>query len=637
MSWRFLLSLACLQQSYLLLLRGQYLFWHWEKLKEYPGQEILAAFILGIRFDLSAQVFLLLPLLLYSVFWIGKSWSKTSLFLIYFFWTLPFWIASIVDIELVQFVGRRLTPSALYLLREMGGGGGLSLWIPYWPWLLLQIAILIFFYLLVWSFAGGKVSTTSGKRLSLRELSLRLGLLLVAVVLARGGLQKKPLSYTQAQVSTNTWMNLMVLNTPFSFVKGINKKTLVSPKTSFSESQVRDRVNFSRGRESVLQSRPLGPTNVVLLIMESFALEYLSKPEDSFPPMMPFLEELGRKSLFLTTALANGRRSIEALSSLWVSVPSYMDQPFIASEFASMGLRGLVWELKSRGYGTSFFHGAENGSMHFDSFSKSAGIDQYFGAREYPNSQDHDGAWGIYDEPFFKFFQDQLNAFQEPFFSTFFSLSSHPPYVIPEGLRSEFPEGPLEISQSLRYSDRALKQFFLEAQKQDWFKRTLFVITADHTQKGFRKEFDNPLGRHRVPLLFFYEGYLWPQKVEGWFQHIDVGPSILDFLGFEEQQPVGLARSIFRPGPRTATLFLEPGFLVVSGDHALKVHELTEQDGGELFEVTENGMKSVVGDPRTSIVFSDLNQDFKASLQYFSEGLRAQKYYLNPGSPRERE
>ncbi len=60
--------------------------------------------------------------------------------------------------------------------------------------------------------------------------------------------------------------------------------------------------------------------------------------------------------------------------------------------------------LKEKGYYSAFFHGAPNGSMGFDSFSRMVGFDDYFGLNEYPVKSDFDGMWGVWDEPFLQFF-----------------------------------------------------------------------------------------------------------------------------------------------------------------------------------------------------------------------------------------
>ena len=59
---------------------------------------------------------------------------------------------------------------------------------------------------------------------------------------------------------------------------------------------------------------------------------------------------------------------------------------------------------------------------------------------EYNKDDDFDGSWGIYDGPFMQFFANGLNSKDEPFFSTFFSLSSHPPYILPDSYLRELHE-----------------------------------------------------------------------------------------------------------------------------------------------------------------------------------------------------
>ena len=69
--------------------------------------------------------------------------------------------------------------------------------------------------------------------------------------------------------------------------------------------------------------------------------------------------------------------------------------------------------------------------MGFYGFAKKAGFQKYYGLEEYDNLDDYDGTWGIYDEPFFNFFSQKIKEENKPFFTTFFSLSAHPPYNLP--------------------------------------------------------------------------------------------------------------------------------------------------------------------------------------------------------------
>lgn len=62
-------------------------------------------------------------------------------------------------------------------------------------------------------------------------------------------------------------------------------------------------------------------------------------------------------------------------------------------------------KLRKKGYYTAFFHGAENGSMGFEAFSRATGFQDYYGRTEYNNDDDFDGRWAIWDEEFSSFLQ----------------------------------------------------------------------------------------------------------------------------------------------------------------------------------------------------------------------------------------
>ena len=63
-------------------------------------------------------------------------------------------------------------------------------------------------------------------------------------------------------------------------------------------------------------------------------------------------------------------------------------------------------------------------------FSENHGFEKYYGINEYPNQQDFDGTWGIFDEPYLQYWSNQLSQEKKPFLSSVFTLSSHNPYPV---------------------------------------------------------------------------------------------------------------------------------------------------------------------------------------------------------------
>jgi len=325
----------------------------------------------------------------------------------------------------------------------------------------------------------------------------------------------------------------IVLNTPFSLLRTSGKKPLV--KYNFFEKEKLDEIyNPHYITDS---SRPFTKVNVVIIILESFAREYIGSlcPElegGTYKGYTPFIDSLIKVSLTFDVSIANGKKSIDAMPSILASVPS-LETPYIISHYANNQINGLASLLKTKGYYSAFFHGAANGSMGFDSFARIAGFDTYFGLDQYPDKNDFDGMWGIWDEPFFHFFAEKLNSFQQPFLASIFSISSHHPFKVPEKYKDKFRKGPAPIVEVIGYTDFALKEFFTEISDKPWFRNTLFVITADHTNESIHKEFQNNFGSYSIPIVFYRPGSDLKGMKKRIAQQIDIMPTILNYLNYD--------------------------------------------------------------------------------------------------------
>ena len=222
-----------------------------------------------------------------------------------------------------------------------------------------------------------------------------------------------------------------------------------------------------------------------------------------------------------------------------------MEDPYITSVYSNNNVQTLASVLRDEGYNTSFFHGGKTGTMGFDAFSKLAGFQEYMGMEDFIGEDSYDGSWGIYDEPFFQFFAEQLGRSPKPFFATFFSLSSHHPFKIPNQYKEVYKESEHPILNTVAYADMALKKFFVRAEKESWFDNTLFIVTADHTGPALNPEYATQLGSFAVPLLFYSPAdSLLKGNVEEVVQHVDIFPTTLGHLGYD--QPVfSFGRNLF--------------------------------------------------------------------------------------------
>lgn len=374
-----------------------------------------------------------------------------------------------------------------------------------------------------------------------KEISAFVLTILCAIIIGRGGFGLRPVSALSASYFTAPAKVGLVLNTPFTIVKSYGKQQLEIP-SYYTEDELKK--YFRPTKKSHPQHLFKQKKNVVIVLLESFGSEFVgcAGAPQSFTP---FLDSIASKSLQFKYGIANGKRSIEAIPALYLSMPTWMDEAYITSPYANNKTRSLAEILKEKGYETAFFHGATNGSMRFDEFTKQIGVEHYFGRTEYNNDTHFDGTWGIMDEYFLPWSIQKMNEFKKPFFSTIFTLSSHHPYFIPDNWKGKLKKGKHPLAACINYTDESLRLFMQEAKKQKWYKNTLFVFLADHTPSPVSDRYAMIDEMYHIPILIFDPTQkLQPLSSDIYFQQIDIFPTLLDLLNIPTSY-VGFGNSFF--------------------------------------------------------------------------------------------
>tara|TARA_B100001142_G_scaffold35752_2_gene31559 strand:+ start:25693 stop:27339 length:1647 start_codon:yes stop_codon:yes gene_type:complete len=449
---------------------------------------------------------------------------------IFYITNIPFILLNNIDIEYFRFTQKRSTIDFLQLLQLGEDSKNI---IPqymksYW-------GITVFTTLQCWLVFKIRKIPHNKLKLNLRSAILPLNLLIISlgifIVGARGGLQLKPIKPINAGELINSKNSGLILNTPFCILHSLKNK------------QLRD-YNYFNNEELKTIYSPLHDSsnkliikeNIVILIMESYSKEFVGFYNNG-KGYTPFLDSLMEYSLVFTNAYANGLKSIEALPAITSSIPTLMTNPFITSDYAQNNFESMASHLNNIGYNTSFYHGGIRGTMGFYSFSKKARFKDYFGMEEYGNDSDFDGSWGIYDVPFMQYFANDLNIKEEPFFSTFFSLSSHPPYTLPDDYKQKITNHTknIGIKETIEYSDIAMSKFFKEIQKYNWMKNTIFIITADHTSpESFNNAYKSSISRYSIPLIIFKGDSTLKGINTNTVQQIDIMPTVYDLINYNK-------------------------------------------------------------------------------------------------------
>lgn len=480
-----------------------------------------------------------------------------------------------IDIIYYRFILKRTTASVFDIASYDAGNYRLIIRFFYDFWYivliwLITILLMSWFYSLFIPYPTFKVNSWKNYIISFFAL---LTFSVLSVIGMRGGYMPstRPINMNNAGKYVNATQEMsLVQNTPFCILRTWGKKAF-EIKDYFNSEDELDRIyNPVRVPNPDL---PMKRDNIVIIILESFSREFvgsLNKQIDHghYKGYTPFLDSLISRSLVFPNAFANGRKSIDAIPSITASIPALV-LPYVISERSGNRINSLAGLLSKEGYMTSFFHGAPNGSMGFDSFAKIAGFQSYVGKNEYGQDEGFDGVWGIWDEPFFQFFADEMNKMKEPFFSSIFSVSSHHPFRVPKQYREKFPEENIPVQKCIRYTDFALKEFFDKASKMPWFKNTLFVITADHCAQTDLKEYNTPVNYYAVPLIFYKGDGTLAGKDETLAQQIDIMPSVLGYLNYSKPF-IAFGNNLFdHSSQRFAINYIEDTYQFIIGDHVL--------------------------------------------------------------------
>jgi len=486
-----------------------------------------------------------IPFLLVPFAWLNKKVFRIGRYTLLLLAGFVLLAPNIIDVIYYRFTLKRTTFDVFSFIGTMENEiGGLSLrfLIDFWYMFIVFIVLFVGYIFLI----KRTILNKKNREIAVKyKYQLPVALLFSAILImgGRGSFDMRPLGILHASRVAGPEYAPLVVNSTYTIIKTYGKKDL-EKKDWFSEMELPGIFNPVHYYYSETDSTQ--PLNVVIIISESLSAEHCGFLNGGLPSYTPFLDSLSKHCLVLENMYANGKRSLDGIPAIISSLPPLMRNPFVTSMYSGNEIEGVGSMLGDQGYQTAFFHGGFNGTMNFDGYAAAAGYDQYFGKSEYPGPEsDFDGRWGIFDEPFLQYMAEKCNNFKEPFTSCVFTLSAHHPYTIPDQHKGKFSTGPKPILETIGYADFALKKFFETAAKTNWYKNTLFIITADHTSELYSECYTSVPCNHAIPMLWYYPGdSMLKGRSDVLCQQADILPSIADYLNLNDTI-IAFGNSIF--------------------------------------------------------------------------------------------
>lgn len=546
-----------------------FLFYNLSAFKLLDTGLIVKSFFYGIRFDFIPVFYIniiFIALHLFCFEWASGIIFQKILKGLFIVTSIILLLFNIIDTAYFKYTGKR---SGWEMIDMLNTSTDTTTMLPkyivhYWYLAFIMLFLVFILFRFYPKYKASDLLYSKKKNGRLLSYSLAIVIMLLGFVFARGTETKPIRIITANRYVTSSYIPLL-LNTPFTIINTWQQH----PEKVKPYFTVEENTKYYSSLHQAKNQGEFQKMNVVIIILESFGKEYVEARTKEGRSFTPFFDSLQTLGLNCTFAFANAKRSIDALPPILGGFPSFLQTSFMGSAYSINNLRGLPSILKENGYSTSFYHGGSNGTMGFDMFCKSIGVDTYYGRAEYNNELDYDGAWGIWDEEFLQYMARNLNETREPFMSALFTLTSHEPYPLPKKYSGKFfPDQP-KIIQTIAYTDFALGKFFETISTMKWFRNTLFVICPDHTSVVIDEKYYNSLTNVYIPIIYYCPSdTLLKGNYSKITQQLDIVPSVLDYLNYNKAY-ISYGKSIFEDGNRFTVSYGDIYQVIDSSDFML--------------------------------------------------------------------
>ncbi|WPR70789.1 sulfatase-like hydrolase/transferase [Flavobacterium sp. NG2] len=309
--------------------------------------------------------------------------------------------------------------------------------------------------------------------------------------------------------------------------------------------------------------------NVVLITIESYSADFM-KMYGNEQNITPFLDSLATKSLLFTNLYASGNRTVRGLEAVTLCLPPTAGESVVKREDnKNKFTTGSVFHQK--GYQVKYLYGGDAFFDNMEDFFSGNGYDIVDKKTFAPEEITFSNVWGVCDEDMVNKAIQTMNAEAQtgkPFFNHWMTVSNHRPFTYPNG-KIDIPGDAKSREGGVKYTDYALNKFFTKAQKQPWFKNTVFVIISDHCASSAGKT-ELPVDKYHIPAMIYAPGFVEPKHYTQLMSQIDIMPTLFGLLNFNYQSKF-FGQDVMKPNYKPRALIATYQDLGLLKDNVLTI------------------------------------------------------------------
>ena len=545
--------------NFLILFSIWRMIFFYSYIHEFKGPTLLylKSFLIGLCNDTILASILSIPILIIAC--IPKIKFNRFFQFIYYFYMIIISILigflSVIDIDFFQEMGSHLNIQA----HMYGFNSGKEPWVQIW----VAYPVLIYVFVISFiSYMSYKINRKilfkkmkSEKKQKKNQL-ITILLFFLLITISTNGFKKDSFNPKNSFFSDDMMANHLAVN---NIQNDIYSMTANHNSNFYTDNEAKDIFNEllnqnrwkNKADEQIDKFQNDDDPNIVLIILESHTgihCNYLnSNLQDN---ITPFLDSLASKSINFKNCYANGTRTAYGLSSIISSYPVIPGYPlnrykkYQQKESANPTFASIIKEINPK-YQTIFMYGGDSNFDEMKPFLQANSFDIFIDRIEDDKisklilDNKHEGVnpWGVFDEYLFDRFIEVIDLNTEnklPTFTTILSTTNHVPWIIPEKFKNDIKQyksnkKDFEKSKTtMIYVDTILKNFFNQIKDKEWFKNTIFIITADHGLNIYKNHMSHAQNG-LIPFLI-YNSNLKPQVINKTVSQIDILPTLLDLI-----------------------------------------------------------------------------------------------------------
>ena len=504
----------------------------------------LKSIFYGLYMDLSIYGYLMVPLCLIILMGHLLKWINIKKCISFYTYFVIFLMATIYGIDsiLYQEWGFRIDDTFFnYIDKSNEAGKFISSNAVVYFLLYFTIFIVIGIYIIKW------ISAVKPFNLSIKNGLIILLLIPMMIIPIRGGFGLAPMNPGKVYYSNSMFANHLAIHPLWNIMyMSLQNRKMATIPNHMTELEAKDHFDtlLLKNSNHTFQWLKTQEPDILLIILESFTANMLDAKYQGIE-ILPNLNVLKAHGIFMKNAYASGDRTDKGLAAIISSYPAQPQSSIIKYPSKAEQLPSIYKQLKMKKYRSSFYYGGDISFASMKSYLLGASVDRIIDKYDFDAST-YNAKWGVHDHILFEKMTQDLLKEPRPFIMTGLSLSSHPPYDIPDAdVWNEKDETTLFVN-AAHYTDKALGKMVEQLKQSERWDSLLIIIVADHGGRYPDKVSYCEPKKFSIPILFTGGAVSLDTVIQSHCSQTDISATLLRQMNISFE-PFKYSQDIFSP------------------------------------------------------------------------------------------